>query len=51
MYITATAMARLAHNDGEKAILKASHNRGVIYMVPTLSSFSLDQILIEKNPD
>eukprot|EP00808_Paulinella_micropora_P021715 g55641.t1 len=49
LYITATAVAKLAHPDGEVALSKAAGKSGVIYMVPTLSSRSLDEML-ESRP-
>eukprot|EP00457_Paulinella_chromatophora_P005066 gb/GEZN01005079.1/.p1 GENE.gb/GEZN01005079.1/~~gb/GEZN01005079.1/.p1 ORF type:complete len:515 (-),score=97.09 gb/GEZN01005079.1/:282-1826(-) len=49
LYITATAVAKLADKDGELALSRAAGNQGVVYMVPTLSSYSLDQML-ESRP-
>lgn len=51
LYFTATAMARLAHDEGEVAIIKAAHKAGVPYMLPTLSSCTLDDMLAAKHPD
>merc|ERR1712226_760269 len=38
LYFTATALAKLAHPDGELAIVRAAKKAGVPYMLPTLSS-------------
>ena len=51
LYLTATALGKLAHPDGELAIVRAAQKRGVIYMVPTLSSYTLEQMLNEKGED
>lgn len=50
MYITATALARLAHPEGEVAITKAAGKEGIIYMQPTLASATLDDMLAAKSP-
>merc|ERR1712086_315264 len=50
LYITATALGKLAHPDGELAITRAAHAAGVPYMLPTLSSYSLDEMIGEKAP-
>jgi len=42
LYFTATALAKLAHPDGEVGIVRAAHKAGVPYMLPTLSSYTLD---------
>lgn len=44
-YITATALGRLGHEDGEKVLTVSAGKENVIYMIPTLSSCSLDEIL------
>ena len=51
LYITATALGKLAHPDGELAITRAAHAAGVPYMLPTLSSYSLDEMIGEKAPE
>jgi L-lactate dehydrogenase (cytochrome) len=38
LYITATALAKLAHPDGEVALTRAAFAEGVIQMCPTLVS-------------
>jgi len=51
LYFTATALAKLAHQDGEVAIVKAAKKAGVPYMLPTLSSYTLDEMLAARAPD
>ena len=51
LYFSATALAKLAHDDGELAISHAAANTGVIYMLPTLSSYTLDEMLEAREPD
>jgi L-lactate dehydrogenase (cytochrome) len=50
LYLSATALGRLAHEDGELAITKAGFNSQVLYMLPTLSSYSLDEMLRSRHP-
>jgi L-lactate dehydrogenase (cytochrome) len=50
LYFTATALAKLAHKDGEVAIVKAAKKAGVPYMLPTLSSYTLDEMLEARQP-
>ncbi|KAI8140899.1 putative mitochondrial cytochrome b2 [Fennellomyces sp. T-0311] len=45
LYITATALGKMAHPDGEQVLTRAAGNRGVIQMIPTLASCSLDEIV------
>jgi len=51
LYFTATALAKLAHQDGEVAIVRAAKKAGVPYMLPTLSSYTLDEMLEARAPD
>lgn len=51
LYFTATALGKLAHDDGELAISRAAAKTGVIYMLPTLSSHTLDEMLEVRQPD
>lgn len=44
IYITATALAKLGHPDGEIVLTRAAHQEKIIQMVPTLASYSLDEI-------
>jgi L-lactate dehydrogenase (cytochrome) len=50
VYISATAMGRLAHPDGEVALTRAAHTAGIIQMCPTLASCSLKEMLDAKHP-
>jgi L-lactate dehydrogenase (cytochrome) len=50
LYFTATALAKLAHQEGEVAIVKAAKKAGVPYMLPTLSSYTLDEMLAAQAP-
>ncbi|KAI9014297.1 cytochrome b2 [Hyaloraphidium curvatum] len=49
-YITATALGKLGHPDGEIVLTRAAHAQGVIQMVPTLASYSLDEITAAAAP-
>lgn len=44
-YITATALGRLGHEDGEQVLTVSAGKEDIIYMIPTLSSCSMDEIL------
>jgi len=50
LYFTATALAKLAHQDGEVGIVRAAKRAGVPYMLPTLSSYTLDEMLAARTP-
>ncbi|KAL4400430.1 L-lactate dehydrogenase [Malassezia pachydermatis] len=45
IYITATALGRLGHPDGELNLTRAAARTGLIQMVPTLSSCSFEEIV------
>lgn len=45
IYITATALGKLGHPDGEKNLTIAAGRTGVIQMIPTLASCSFDEIV------
>eukprot|EP00418_Pyrodinium_bahamense_P013228 CAMPEP_0179126390 /NCGR_PEP_ID=MMETSP0796-20121207/59825_1 /TAXON_ID=73915 /ORGANISM="Pyrodinium bahamense, Strain pbaha01" /LENGTH=342 /DNA_ID=CAMNT_0020825139 /DNA_START=61 /DNA_END=1085 /DNA_ORIENTATION=+ len=49
LYFTATALAKLAHPDGEVGIVRAAKKAGVVYMLPTLSSYTLDEMLAARS--
>ncbi|KAI9248255.1 FMN-dependent dehydrogenase-domain-containing protein [Phascolomyces articulosus] len=52
LYISATAMNKMAHPDAEKVLTRAAGVRNVIQMIPTLSACSLEEIVnarIHKN--
>ncbi|MCO5588419.1 hypothetical protein L7F22_042375 [Adiantum nelumboides] len=44
IYITATALGKLGHPDGEKNLTIAAGKEGLIQMIPTLASCSFDEI-------
>jgi L-lactate dehydrogenase (cytochrome) len=44
IYITATALGKLGHPDGEKNLTIAAGREGIIQMIPTLASCSFDEI-------
>ena len=50
LYITATALGKLAHPDGECAIARAAYNENIIQMIATLASNSIDEI-VGASPD
>ena len=45
LYFSATALGKLAHPEGECALVRAADISGVPYMLPTLSSCSIDEML------
>ena len=49
LYLTSTALVGLANPGGEPAIVRAANKSGVIYMLPTLSTFPLEKILATKS--
>jgi L-lactate dehydrogenase (cytochrome) len=51
LYFTATALGKLAHQDGELAIVRAAKKAGVAYMLPTLSSYTLEEMLSARAPE
>lgn len=50
VYFTATALAKLANPEGEVGIVRAAKKAGVPYMLPTLSSYTLDEMLEARAP-
>jgi len=50
IYITATALGRLYHEDGEMCLTKAAAAKGIIQMCPTLASCTMDEMLSVKVP-
>ncbi len=50
VYVSATALGRLAHPEGEQALARACSRQGAHYMLPTLSSCSLDEMLAARAP-
>lgn len=49
-YITATALGKLGHPDGEKVLTRAAAKQDVIQMIPTLASCSFDEIVDAADP-
>ncbi|KAI8899094.1 FMN-dependent dehydrogenase-domain-containing protein [Globomyces pollinis-pini] len=45
LYITATALGKLGHPEGEVVLTKAAGTKGIIQMIPTLASCSLDEMI------
>ncbi|KPV78436.1 uncharacterized protein RHOBADRAFT_10897 [Rhodotorula graminis WP1] len=50
IYITATALGKLGHPDGEKNLTWAGAEQGIIQMIPTLASCSFDEIVDAAKP-
>ncbi len=50
LYFSATALGKLADDEGELAISRAAANSGVVYMLPTLSSYTLDEMMGVREP-
>jgi len=45
MYITATALGKLGHPEGEVVFTRAAKKHNVVQMIPTLASCSFDEIM------
>ncbi|OAX79816.1 hypothetical protein ACJ72_05862 [Emergomyces africanus] len=50
-YVTATALGKLGHAEGEICLTRAAHTHNVIQMIPTLASCSFDEIVDARGPD
>jgi len=50
LYITATALAKLAHPEGEVVLTRAAANQSIIQMLPTLGSCSLNEMTSARKP-
>ncbi|KAH9855954.1 glyoxylate dehydrogenase [Lenzites betulinus] len=50
LYISATALGKLGHPEGELCLTKAAANHGVIQMIATLASCSFDDIIDAAAP-
>jgi L-lactate dehydrogenase (cytochrome) len=44
-YVTATALGKLGHPEGEVVLTRGAHKHNVIQMIPTLASCSFDEIM------
>ncbi|ODQ82117.1 hypothetical protein BABINDRAFT_59190 [Babjeviella inositovora NRRL Y-12698] len=51
LYISATAMGKIGHEDGELALARAAGTTGIIQMVPNLGLFGFDEIVDAAQPD
>ncbi|TIA91284.1 hypothetical protein E3P99_01144 [Wallemia hederae] len=51
LYITATALGKLGHPDGELNLTRSAAKNGIIQMIPTLASCSFDDIRGAATPD
>ncbi|KJZ78063.1 hypothetical protein HIM_02700 [Hirsutella minnesotensis 3608] len=50
-YVTATALGKLGHPEGEVVLTRAARTHGVIQMIPTLASCSFDEIVDARQGD
>lgn len=50
-YVTATALGKLGHPEGEVILTRAAHRHEVVQMIPTLASCSFDEIVDAKQGD
>ena len=50
-YVTATALGKLGHPEGEVVLTRGAHKHRVIQMIPTLASCSFDQIVDAAKDD
>ncbi|KAJ5101318.1 FMN-dependent dehydrogenase [Penicillium alfredii] len=50
-YVTATALGKLGHPEGEVVLTKAAHQHEVVQMIPTLASCSFDEIVDARQGD
>ncbi|KAG6840759.1 hypothetical protein C0991_004609, partial [Blastosporella zonata] len=50
VYISATALGKLGHPDGELNLTRAAAKHGLIQMIPTLASCSFDEIVDDAQP-
>ncbi|KAF2745471.1 hypothetical protein M011DRAFT_406276 [Sporormia fimetaria CBS 119925] len=44
-YVTATALGKLGHPEGEVILTRGAHKHNIIQMIPTLASCSFDEIM------
>ncbi|SPQ23653.1 1947a1d9-dc8d-4ccd-8067-7ae122f40deb [Thermothielavioides terrestris] len=49
-YVTATALGKLGHVEGEVVLTRAAHKHNVIQMIPTLASCAFDEIVDAAAP-
>lgn len=51
LYVSATASAKIGHPEGEVVLTRASNTHGIIQMVPSYSSCSLEEMTGARAPD
>ena len=51
LYITATALGKLGHPEGEVVLTRSAHKHDVVQMIPTLASCSFDEIVDARRGD
>ncbi|KAH6895224.1 FMN-dependent dehydrogenase-domain-containing protein [Thelonectria olida] len=51
VYVTATALGKLGHPEGEVCLTRAASKHNIIQMIPTLASCSFDEIVDAKSED
>ena len=51
IYISATALGKLGHPEGEVVLTRAAATRDIIQMMPTLASCSLDEMTAARAPN
>jgi L-lactate dehydrogenase (cytochrome) len=49
-YVTATALGKLGHAEGEVVLTRSAHKHNVIQMIPTLASCAFDDIVDAAGP-
>jgi L-lactate dehydrogenase (cytochrome) len=49
-YVTATALGKLGHHEGEVILTRVARKHNVIQMIPTLASCSFDEIVDAAEP-
>ena len=50
-YVSATALGKLGHPEGEVVLTRAARTHGVVQMIPTLASCSFDEIVDARRGD
>ena len=50
-YVTATALGKLGHPEGEVVLTRGAHKHAVVQMIPTLASASFDEIVDAAQDD
>lgn len=51
LYVTATALGKLGHPEGEVNLTRGAHKHNVVQMIPTLASCSFDEIVDARQGD